>query len=82
MVAPEVSALRTDGNVSYLWSCDCCGQSIVTEHLGDALEFFSAKSLTILPPSICSSFASHTLAGLAIFATVGDDITHVIGNAP
>ena len=30
MVAPEASALRTDGKVSYLWSCDCCGQSFVT----------------------------------------------------
>jgi hypothetical protein len=31
MVAPEASALRADGNVSYLWSCDCCGQSFVTK---------------------------------------------------
>jgi hypothetical protein len=30
MVAPEASALRADGEVSYLWSCDCCGQSFVT----------------------------------------------------
>jgi hypothetical protein len=30
MVAPEASALRADGKVSYLWSCDCCGQSFVT----------------------------------------------------
>jgi hypothetical protein len=30
MVAPEASALRPDGKVSYLWSCDCCGQSLVT----------------------------------------------------
>lgn len=30
MVAPEALALRPDGNVCYLWSCDCCGQSLVT----------------------------------------------------
>jgi uncharacterized protein with PIN domain len=30
MVAPEASALRADGKVSYLWSCDSCGQSLVT----------------------------------------------------
>ena len=30
MVAPEASALRADSKVSYLWSCDCCGQSFVT----------------------------------------------------
>lgn len=30
MVAPEASALRPDGSVYYLWSCDCCGQSLVT----------------------------------------------------
>jgi hypothetical protein len=30
MVAPEASALSSDGKVSYLWSCDCCGQSLVT----------------------------------------------------
>jgi hypothetical protein len=30
MVAPEASALRPDGKVSYLWSCDCCGQSLIT----------------------------------------------------
>jgi len=30
MVAPEASGLRPDGCVYYLWSCDCCGQSLVT----------------------------------------------------
>lgn len=25
-VAPEASALKSDGEVSYLWSCDTCGQ--------------------------------------------------------
>ena len=30
MVAPEASALRADGEVSYLWSCDWCGQNYVT----------------------------------------------------
>ena len=32
MVAPEASGLRPDGSVYYLWSCDCCGQSLVTWH--------------------------------------------------
>ena len=36
MVAPEASALRADGKVSYLWSCDCCGQSLVTNAAGAA----------------------------------------------
>jgi hypothetical protein len=30
MVAPEASVLGPDGSVYYLWSCDCCGQSLVT----------------------------------------------------
>jgi hypothetical protein len=30
IVAPEASAQRADGEVSCLWSCDCCGQSVVT----------------------------------------------------
>ena len=30
MVAPEASAFRPDGEVFHLWSCDCCGQSLVT----------------------------------------------------
>jgi hypothetical protein len=30
MVAPEASTLSSDGKVLYLWSCDCCGQSLVT----------------------------------------------------
>jgi ribosomal protein L37AE/L43A len=30
MVAPEASALLTNGRVSYVWSCDRCGQSLVT----------------------------------------------------
>jgi len=30
MVAPEASALQADGDVSYLWSCDSCGQGFVT----------------------------------------------------
>jgi ribosomal protein L37AE/L43A len=30
MVAPEASVLKSDGEVSYLWSCDTCGQSFVT----------------------------------------------------
>jgi hypothetical protein len=38
MVAPEVSALRPDGIISYLWSCDRCGQSLVTNAISfDAL---------------------------------------------
>lgn len=31
MVAPEASALKSDGVVSYLWSSDCCGQGFVTQ---------------------------------------------------
>ena len=31
MVAPEASVLKTDGEVSYLWSCDRCGHGFVTE---------------------------------------------------
>ena len=31
MVAREASVLKTDGEVSYLWSCDRCGQGFVTE---------------------------------------------------
>jgi uncharacterized Zn finger protein len=31
MVAPEVSVLKSDGEVSYLWSCDRCGHGFVTE---------------------------------------------------
>jgi hypothetical protein len=31
LVAPEASVLKTDGEVSYLWSCDRCGQGFVTE---------------------------------------------------
>jgi ribosomal protein L37AE/L43A len=31
MVAPEASVLKSDGEVSYLWSCDRCGQSFVTQ---------------------------------------------------
>jgi hypothetical protein len=30
MIAPEVSALGPDGNVSYLWSCEGCGKSVIT----------------------------------------------------
>jgi hypothetical protein len=30
MTAPESSALMPDGVVSYLWSCDSCGESVVT----------------------------------------------------
>jgi ribosomal protein L37AE/L43A len=30
MVAPEASALKSDGAVSYVWSCDCCGHAFVT----------------------------------------------------
>jgi hypothetical protein len=30
MVAPEASALNLDGKISYLWSCDSCGQGFVT----------------------------------------------------
>jgi hypothetical protein len=30
MVAPEASALRPDGEISYLWSCDSCGHGFVT----------------------------------------------------
>jgi len=30
MVAPEASALLNDGRVSYVWSCDRCGQTLVT----------------------------------------------------
>jgi hypothetical protein len=31
MVAPEASVLKSDGEVSYLWSCDSCGQGFVTQ---------------------------------------------------
>jgi hypothetical protein len=31
MVAPEASVFRSVGEVSYLWSCDSCGCSFVTE---------------------------------------------------
>jgi hypothetical protein len=31
MVAPEASVFKADGEVSYLWSCDTCGQGFVTE---------------------------------------------------
>jgi uncharacterized protein with PIN domain len=31
MVAPEASVFKTDGEVSYLWSCDNCGQGFVTD---------------------------------------------------
>ena len=31
MVAPEASALQGGGKVSYLWSCDTCGQGFVTQ---------------------------------------------------
>jgi hypothetical protein len=31
MVAPEASVFKTDGEVSYLWSCDRCGHGFVTE---------------------------------------------------
>ncbi|SHN78100.1 hypothetical protein SAMN05444170_3578 [Bradyrhizobium erythrophlei] len=30
LIAPEASAFNFDGDVSYLWSCDYCGQTIVT----------------------------------------------------
>jgi hypothetical protein len=30
MVAPEASVLQSGGRVSYLWSCDTCGQGFVT----------------------------------------------------
>jgi hypothetical protein len=39
MVAPEASVLESDGNVSYLWSCDTCGQSLVTQ--ASTLIFFN-----------------------------------------
>ena len=39
MVAPEASVLEIDGNVSYLWSCDICGQSFVTQ--ASTLIFFN-----------------------------------------
>jgi hypothetical protein len=31
MIAPEASVFNTNGQVSYLWSCDACGHSFVTE---------------------------------------------------
>jgi len=31
MIAPEASVLKSDGEVSYLWSCHRCGQGFVTE---------------------------------------------------
>src|SRR2546423_9357701 len=31
LVAPEPSVFKTDGEVSYLWRCDRCGQGFVTE---------------------------------------------------
>jgi uncharacterized protein with PIN domain len=30
MVAPEASALKSNGSVSYVWSCDSCGHAFVT----------------------------------------------------
>jgi hypothetical protein len=30
MTAPESSVLMPDGVVSYLWSCDSCGETVVT----------------------------------------------------
>jgi hypothetical protein len=34
MVAPESSVLTKDGVVTYLWCCERCGQSVVTECSG------------------------------------------------
>lgn len=31
MVAPEASVLKSNGSVSYVWSCDCCGHAFVTD---------------------------------------------------
>lgn len=31
LVAPEASAFKSNGEVSYLWSCDTCGQGVVTQ---------------------------------------------------
>jgi transcription elongation factor Elf1 len=31
LVAPEASVFKPDGEVSYLWSCDTCGQGLVTD---------------------------------------------------
>jgi hypothetical protein len=31
LVAPEASVFKTDGEVSYLWSCERCGQGFVTD---------------------------------------------------
>ncbi len=31
MTAPEGSALLADGAVTYLWSCDRCGKTLITE---------------------------------------------------
>jgi ribosomal protein L37AE/L43A len=31
MVAPEASALKSNGAVSYVWSCDSCGHAFVTQ---------------------------------------------------
>jgi hypothetical protein len=30
LIAPEASAFRPNGEISYLWCCDYCGQSLVT----------------------------------------------------
>ena len=31
MVAPEAASVLQSGEVSYLWSCDSCGQGFVTQ---------------------------------------------------
>jgi hypothetical protein len=33
MIAPDSSALMGDGAVGNLWSCDECGEAIVTRHM-------------------------------------------------
>jgi len=31
LVAPEASVLSPEGDVRYLWTCDSCGQSLITD---------------------------------------------------
>lgn len=37
IIAAETSFYRTDGSISYVWSCETCGYGFVTTHQREAL---------------------------------------------
>ena len=38
LVAPEASVLSPEGDVRYLWTCDSCGESLITSTRSANLE--------------------------------------------